>query len=153
MSFSVTPPLPQVAQEITDSIRRQMASRAYRAANELKNQSAEVLGKQGGGRRYRMPHGKGYYTASAPGQPPASRTGTFKQRWTPSAEGTGNVFKGKIESTVQTSDYPGNHGGRSYLLGELLENGTSRMASRPYQDKILEAAEPEIVRIYNEPYF
>lgn len=133
MSFSVTPPLPQVAQEITDSIRTQMASRAYRAANELKNQSAEVLGQQGGGRRYRMPHGKGHYTASA--------------------EAAGDVFKGKIESNVQTSDYPGNHGGRSYLLGELLENGTSRMAPRPYQDKILEAAEPEIVRIYNEPYF
>ena len=100
-----------------------------------------------------MPNGKSYYTASAPGQPPAARTGTFRQRWTPSTSLAGNTFTSRIESTVQTSDYPGARGSRSYLLGELLENGTSRMAPRPYQDKIRDQAEPEIVRIYSEPYF
>lgn len=33
-----------------------------------------------------------------------------------------------------------------------LENGTSKMAPRPYKDKITEKATPEIVAIYNEPY-
>ena len=147
MSFIVSPPLTQVTDGIADRIRQQMGARAYRAANELKNQSADVLGRQGGGRRYRVPTTGAYYTASAPGQPPASRTGTFKQRWTPSATIGGDVFISKIENNVQVGTR------RKYLLGELLENGTSRMAPRPYKDKILEQAEPEIVRIYNEPYF
>ena len=58
MSFIVAPPLPEVTAQIVDSIRHQMASRAFRAANELRNASLEVLRGQGGGRRSRMPHSK-----------------------------------------------------------------------------------------------
>lgn len=35
---------------------------------------------------------------------------------------------------------------------DLLENGTSRMAPRPYQDKIMDEALPPVKRIYEEPY-
>lgn len=144
MSFIVSPPLPEVTQRITDSIRHQMASRAYRAANELRNASLEVLNGQGGGRRYRLPHGKGYYTASAPGQPPARQSGVFRKSWQPSVEGGGDSFISKIESS---------HTVNGYVLGSLLEDGTSKMAPRPHHDKIKEKAEPKIVRIYSEPYF
>lgn len=146
MSFIVAPPLPEVTQEITRSIRQQMASRTYRAANELRNAALDVLKGQRGGRRYRVPHTKEYYTASAPGEPPAARIGTFRNSWQPSMEYSGNVFIGKVESTARTDN------GR-YILGELLENGTSKMAPRPHHDKIKEKAEPKIVRIYSEPYF
>ena len=146
MSFIVAPPLPEVTQEITRSIRQQMAFRTYRAANELRNAALDVLKGQRGGRRYKIPHTKRYYTASAPGQPPAVRTGTFRNSWQPSMEYSANVFIGKIESDARTDN------GR-YILGELLENGTSKMAPRPHHDKIKEKAEPKIVRIYSEPYF
>lgn len=144
MSFIVAPPLPEVVQEIVDSIRHQMASRCYRAANELRNAAIDVLSGQGGGRRYKIPHVGGYYTASAPGQPPAVRTGAFRNSWQPGVELAGDVFISKIEST---------HTVNGYVLGELLEDGTSRMAPRPHHDKIKEQAEPKIVRIYEEPYF
>lgn len=144
MSFVVSPPLPVVTNRITDSIRHQLASRAYRAANELRNAELEVLNGQGGGRMYRLPHGKGYYTASAPGQPPARQSGAFRLSWQPSVEGGGGVFISKIESA---------HTVNGYVLGSLLEDGTSKMASRPHHDRIKDKAEPGIVRIYAEPYF
>ena len=34
----------------------------------------------------------------------------------------------------------------------MLENGTSKMAARPFTEKIKEKAEPEIRRIYSESY-
>jgi len=146
MSCIVSPPLPEVIREITSGIRQQMAFRTYRAANELRNAALDVLRGQRGGRRYRVPHTKRYYIASAPGQPPAVRTGTFRNSWQPSMEYSGSTFLGKIESDARTDN------GR-YVLGELLENGTSRMAPRPHHDRIKEKAEPKIVRIYSEPYF
>ena len=33
-----------------------------------------------------------------------------------------------------------------------LENGTSRMAPRPFVEKIKQEATPEIQKIYSEPY-
>lgn len=146
MSFIVAPPLPDVVQELTTSIKQQMAQRTYRAANELRNSALDVLKGQRGGRRYKVPHTKRYYTASAPGEPPAVRTGTFRNSWQPSMEYSGSVFIGKIESTARTDN------GR-YILSDLLENGTSRMESRLHHDKIKEQAEPKIVRIYSEPFF
>lgn len=147
MSFIVSPPLPEAVGEITDSIRQQMASRAYRAANELRNAELDILNGQGGGRRYRLPHGKGFYSASAPGQPPARQSGRYRGSYEPSASASGDVFTSKIESDYQVGTK------RKYVLGELLEGGTSKMAPRPHHDKIREKAEPGIVRIYSEPYF
>ena len=39
-----------------------------------------------------------------------------------------------------------------YLLGEILEEGTGRMAPRPHQEAIQKKAMPAIMKIYNEPY-
>ena len=52
----------------------------------------------------------------------------------------------RIESEATTDN-------GKYNLGEILEDGTSRMAPRPHHDRILEKAEPKIVKIYDEPYF
>ena len=41
----------------------------------------------------------------------------------------------------------------SSLLGEMLENGTKRMAPRPYKQKVVSRALPQVIKIYNEPYF
>ena len=87
-----------------------------------------------------------YYTASAPGEPPAVRTGAFRMSWQPTARVVFGSYISRIESEATTEN-------GAYSLGEILENGTSRMAPRPYQDKILERAKDPILRIYSEPYF
>ena len=154
------PSIEEVVEEITADIRHQMEGRAWRAALELRNASQLVLRGQRSGRRYKVPgtyrrqrdktdgkmkNGR-YYTASAPGEPPAVRTGTFRNSWQPTSRVVYGVYFSRIESDVMTDN-------GKYNLGEVLENGTSRMAPRPHHDEISERAERKIVRIYEEPYF
>lgn len=152
-----------VMREIIERINTGIKVRGYSAANELRNSSQTVLRGQRSGRRYKVPgtyrrqrdkadgkmkNGR-YYTASAPGEPPAVRTGAFRMGWQPEAEVTNdgeNVsVKAYIENSVRTDN------GR-YLLGEILEDGTSKMAPRPYVERIQQDALPRIVRIYKRPY-
>ena len=149
-----------ITDAVTEQIRTEMESRSYRAANELKNSATEVLRGQRNGRRYKVPgthrrqrdkvsgkmkNGR-YYTASAPGEPPAVRTGLFRISWQPEAHVVFGSYISRITNDRRTDD--GRH-----ILGEILEKGTSRMAPRPHHDRILEHAEPNIYRIYNASYF
>ena len=135
----------RIAEEIAETIRHEMERRAYLGANELKNAELQVIRGQGGGRRYRVAGTGKFYQASAPGQPPAVRTGAFRNSWQPKALVGGGTYISQIETTLTVSG--------KYNLGQLLEYGTSKMAPRPHHDKILEKAEPKIVRIYSQPYF
>lgn len=154
------PSLEDIANSVTTEIKQQMERRSYLAANELRNAALLVLRGQRSGRRYKVPgtyrrqrdkatgkmrNGR-YYTASAPGEPPAVRTGTFRNSWQPEARVVYGSYISRISSDLRTDD------GR-YILGELLEEGTDRMEPRPHHDRILEKAEPQIVRIYDQPYF
>lgn len=125
----------EVAKQVAAEVPRQMASRAYRASNELRNSALGILGGQGSGRVY------GGHQASAPGEPPAAWTGAFRLSWQPETHVGGTVF---VSSISTNSPYAG-----------LLENGTphGQMAPRPHHDRIREDAMPKIVRIYGEPYF
>lgn len=154
------------AENITEEIQRQMESRAYRGAIVLQNSAKLVLRGQRNGRRYKVPgtfrrqrdklSGKmkrgRYYSASMPGEAPAVRTGAFRLSWQPGAVvvDASNVpnrtYVSQIESKIKTQK-----GG--YLLGEILEQGTTHMAPRPYQKQIREQAAGKIRRIYREPYF
>ena len=126
-------------------IRRQLPDRAYRSANELRNASLLVLRGQRNGRRYRVPATRKYYTASAPGEPPAVRTGVFRMSWQPKAlQRGGDTYRSLIESRTKAN---------GYVLGALLEDGTSHMAARPHHDAIKQKALPKIKRIYKEDYF
>jgi len=131
--------------QITDSIKLQMESRSYRAANEMRNAALLVLRGQRSGRKYRVPGTKRYYQASAPGEPPAVRTGIFRLSWQPSAHVVFGSYISRIESNVKVPN--------GETLGDILENGTSRMAPRPHHDRILTKAEPDIVKIYSQSYF
>lgn len=149
-----------ITEAITSQIRTQMEGRSYQAANELRNSALQVLRGQRNGRRYKVPgtyrrqrdktdgkmkNGR-YYTASAPGEPPAVRTGAFRLSWQPEAHVVHGSYISRIASDIRTDD--GKH-----LLGEILEEGAARMAPRPHHDRILEHAEPKIYRIYNAAYF
>lgn len=143
-----------------------MRSRSYRAANELRNASQLVLRGQRSGRRYVVPGTGGKrrhrdkvtgrlvmgrrYVASDSGEPPAVRTGTFRGSWQPKTRvnlGTNNQVsvRAYVQSRARTDN-------GKYLLGGILEEGTRKMAPRPYQEKIQEKALPKIIKIYQEPY-
>ena len=143
---SITVQFEKAVDDAVDQIKHQMESRSYRAANELRNAALDVLRGQRSGKRYRVPGTKRHYTASAPGEPPAVRTGAFRLSWQPSAHVVFGSYISRIESSQRTDN--GQH-----TLGEILEKGTGRMAPRPHHDRILEKAEPNVVKIYSEPYF
>lgn len=89
------------------------------------------------------------YTASAPGEPPAVRTGAFRASWQPETKATGSGDNLSVQSSIVSSIRTDNG---KYLLGEILEEGTGKMAPRPYQERIQEKAMKNILKIYKEPY-
>ena len=123
-------------------VNREAASRGMRAVNAIRNAELEVLRGKRSGRVYRKPHTKSHYTASAPGEPPARRTGNLRLNWNGTVEssstGSGLRVTAVLESQERCSTY--------------LENGTRRMAPRPFKQPISEKAMPEIERIYHEKY-
>lgn len=123
-------------------VNREAASRGMRAVNAIRNAELEVLRGKRSGRVYHKPHTKSHYTASAPGEPPARRTGNLRLNWNGTVEssstGSGLRVTAVLESQERYSTY--------------LENGTRRMAPRPFKQPISEKAMPEIERIYHEKY-
>lgn len=135
----------QRTREITSKIEEEMHSRTYRTANELRNQAMIILGQQGGGRRYRVPGHKVRYTASAPGQPPANRTGAFRASWKPAVTFGNKTYIARIESGIKVGKYD---------LAQLLDEGSpgGQLAPRPYAEKTIEKAKPGIKRIFSERF-
>lgn len=123
-------------------VNQEAASRGTRAVNAIRNAELEVLRGKRSGRVYRKPHTKSHYTASAPGEPPARRTCNLRLNWNGTVEssstGSGLRVTAVLESQERYSTY--------------LENGTRRMAPRPFKQPISEKAMPEIERIYHEKY-
>ena len=164
------PPLDKAVDSFTAQIKHEMERRAYLAANEMRNASQLVLRGTRSGRVYKVPgtHGKRLskatkamlpdygkklrggrlYRASAPGEAPANRLGTFRESWQASSHVVYGSYISRIESDVKTED-------GKYNLGEILENGTDdgRIQPRPFEEPIMERAKPKILRIYNQPYF
>lgn len=111
---------------------------AVRASNELRNSALFVLKGQRSGKRYKKPHTKrAYYTASAPGESPAVRTGMLRMSWGMKAVGDG---KGTYTAGIY-SDVP---------YAEELENGNLRIKQRPYRQQIIERAKPKVTAIFKE---
>ena len=133
--------------EKLEGVNKEVTFRAYSASNELRNASLHILRGQRSGRRYKIPHTRQTYAASAPGEPPANRTGVFRLSWGSRVRAlkSGSGFEAvvAIESNIKV--------GR-YLLGDILEGGTSRMKSRPYKEAIRERAMGKIKEIYSKPY-
>ena len=132
--------LEQTVEEAAENVEKQLQSRTYIAANALRNSALSVLRGKGGGRSYRVPGTSRTYTASAPGEPPAMRTGLFRSSWQPSAHFASGSYTSRIETDVGYAGW--------------LENGTpgGQMDPRPHHERILEHAKPEIIRIYSAPY-
>lgn len=131
-----------VKDQITN-INRKVVSRGVRAVNAIRNAELEVLKGQRSGKTYRKPYSKATYTASAPGEAPARRTGNLRMHWngqvkSENASGGGGAIVAELESQESYAGY--------------LDEGTAKMAARPFSEKIKEKALPEIEKIYKEPY-
>lgn len=128
MGFKID--LAGIPAKIAAQVEAELPSRASRAANALLNAKNEVLRGQGGGRRY------GSHQASAPGAPPANWSGHLRDTsFTPL---TNDAHLPGIMSNAIYAGY--------------LEDGTSKMAARPFRQPIIDKAQPEIEAIYQEPW-
>ncbi|MCI8771039.1 MAG: hypothetical protein HFH73_07800 [Lachnospiraceae bacterium] len=129
--------------EITEGINRQAASRGARAVNALRSAELYVLKGQRSGKVYRKPYTKkATYTASAPGEAPARRTGNLRLHWNGNVKVDGNSKNGVTVLTVLESQ-------EKYAV--YPEKGIG-MAPRPFVDRIIQKAEPEVTKIYMKPY-
>ncbi len=128
-------------------VQKEVSQRAYRASNELRNAELYVLRGQRSGKKYRVPGTRRKYTASAPGESPAVRTGVFRLSWGTHVHVEKNGAHFRAVSAIESKERAG---GRR--LGEMLENGTGRIAPRPYKQKVIDRALPKIKAIYQKPY-
>ena len=137
--------LKQCVDYINDSIKTQMKSRTFRGANEVRNSLVgDVLTGGRSGRMYKVPGTGAMYQASAPGEPPAVRTGAFRASWTVEAQGGGDgCYKADLTSRLTVN---------GYNLGSLLEHGTSKMAPRPYAKMAVDKSKDQVIQIFKESY-
>lgn len=130
--------------EQTENINQQVLFRGVRAVNALRNAELKVLkGQRSGKKRYRKYPYKSRYTPSAPGEPPARRTGNLRLHWNGQVKTKSTAKKGiSVIAELESQE----------KYASFLENGTSNMAPRPFMDRIKEEAVPEIRKIYSEPF-
>ena len=128
-------------QEQVKNAQTKAQSCTVRASRELRSAALQVLGGHRNGRTYRVPYTQASYRASAPGEAPAARTGTLRNSWGIIAMGSAAL--GRYSSGIQTN----------VPYAELLENGTSRMAARPFREKIIQRASPRIGEIFRSAGF
>lgn len=132
-----------IKEQVTD-INRKVVSRGVRAVNALRTAELQVLkGQRHGNSKARVPYSKKIYTASAPGEPPARRTGNLRMHWNGQVKSEG-AASGGITVVAQLESQE--------RYAAALEYGTRHMAPRPFVEKIKEKAAPEIQKIYSQPY-
>lgn len=125
--------------KVTDGAK----SRGYRAANELRNAALQVLRGQRSGRVYKKPHSRTTtYTASAPGEPPAVRSGQLRVSWRPIAESEKEAGAIIIKPAIRTD--------KKYA--PILQDGSKKMEPRPFEEPIIEKAKPKVKEIFDKPY-
>ena len=122
------------AKNLNDSIKREMARNGAMATNTLRNVELEVLSKGGSGKKYkRLPN-----RSSAPGETPAPQSGNLRQDWNDETLIEGNRVTSRLKSNVKYAGW--------------LEDGTKKMAKRPFVNPIKKKAEPEVVKIFGSDF-
>lgn len=122
------------AKNLDESIKREMARKGAMVTNALRNVELEVLSKGGSGKKYkRLPN-----RSSAPGETPAPQSGKLRQKWDDETLIEGDQVTIRIRSNSKHA--------------ELLEDGTKKMAKRPFVDPIKKKAEPKVVKIFGSDF-
>jgi hypothetical protein len=129
--------------DLFNQVSQGAKSRGYRAANVLRGASLEVLRGQRGGKIYRKPFTKkATYQASAPGEPPAVRSGTLRRSWQPRAQSEKEGGSVTVHPAIWTD----------VKYAPILQEGSPKMEPRPFEEPIIEKAKPEIEAIFGQPY-
>lgn len=119
----------EVVKAIEDTASKRMAE----AANEVRNTVLDTLSGARSGRTYYVPGTRRQYTASAPGQPPATATAELRQSIQVSVGGEGRDVVGIV--------------GTDTIQGKMTEFGTRNMAPRPWLRISFEKTMPKIKSI------
>ncbi len=106
--------LPEIKDKIIENAEKKITSATVTWHKCL----VELLAGERSGQTYKVPFTKRTYTASAPGEPPAVRTGTLRSRYT-------------WEVTKEDGKYTGIVG-NPLEYAAALERGTSKMSPRPH---------------------
>lgn len=107
-------------------INQKAVARAPRAVNAIRNAELKVL--------------SGNKSPSPPGSPPGRRSGHLRLAWTGGSDTSGGSGKGiRINVWLESGSY----------YAEYLEDGTIKMAARPFVEKIKVVAAPKIVAVYS----
>ena len=123
-----------IIRKLNFGIKREMARKGAEATNVLRNVEIEVLSKPGSGKKYKaLPN-----RSSSPGETPAPQSGRLRQEW----EDETIIGENRVTSRLRTS----------LAYAEYLENGTGKMAKRPFVDPIKKKAEPEVVKIFGSDF-
>ncbi|MFI3253516.1 MAG: hypothetical protein R3Y63_04140 [Eubacteriales bacterium] len=124
-------------------IEAEVGRRAVLASRSLRDSAHRVLEGERSGRIYA--YGGSRYRASAAGEAPARRSGKFRQSWGTYVQ-TGKSSGGYVaRAGVESGLTVGGH-----LLGDLLEEGTERMAPRPYKEAVIKGAQGEISALFGK---
>lgn len=127
MGFKIT--LSELPQLVMNQVKAELPSRAERAVNVLINAKNEVLEGQRSGKWY------GSHQASAAGEAPANWHGDLRKSFH------------RIEDDAYIVGIY-----NPYPYANYLEEGTKKMAPRPFRQPIIDKAKQEIEDIYKEPW-
>lgn len=128
--------------EVDETVRQlnlEARSRARRAVNALRNSALNVLSGERHGKEGYVPATRRKYITSAPGEPPAVRSGNLRRNWRQYVLGEFHTGGAKITARIK-SDMP---------YSDFLDKGTKKMAARPYKQKVKDEAMPAINQIYS----
>ena len=153
ISCEIERSLDEIGEAVSRNLSLEVMGRAARVSNELTNAVAFILRGARHGRRYLIPGTRRHYTASAPGEAPAVRTGVLRASFMPK-ETIENVSGNDFTAHSSTDSNVRVNG---YHLSTLLEKGTKRhgkphILPRPHADPIVQRALPNVMRIYQRPY-
>ena len=135
MGASPSAQLMAIREKIDRTIISGVKQRAQKAATEAENTAKEVVTNG---------------SPSAPGSPPGVRSGGYRAGMKGDSKVTGESSR-SVSVQIQVKNSVAVRNG--HLLGEYLEHGTSKMASRPHFQKSTDQAKPKMSEIFGAPYY
>ena len=124
---------------VSRRIKATAEKRVFAMANEHRNELVKTLSGGRSGHVYRIPGTGKTYTASAPGESPASPTGRLRTSFQITTRRTRQGPEARIGSRLP------------YALE--LERGNSRVRPRPYFVKSFKKARPKMLKIIERKWF
>lgn len=125
--------------EVLDKLDKTAAQRMTKAVMAVQEEAFRLTAGPGKGEHeYYVPGTKRKYRASAPGDPPAPRTGILRKTIKWQVEGEGAETEGLV--------------GSDQKYAPALEYGTSKMSPRPWLRPAFQNSEAKVKQIFMEEW-